>query len=183
MHASRPISTTKGPYAKGATLLAAYVPKESVPALQMIFGRYNGTLNLALDEEERSARSIPHVFEFSFNHTTLQVLKFDRSATYQQIGVPNMHDTDAIMALRDELGTRPGHIMNFVNLQMKWRQLICPLCGAQRWRGFRSKPHLRKTWVHRLRGPQRQGRARRIAQHRLSSPCMEKTPRPKGTFK
>ena len=25
-------------------------------------------------------------------------------ATYQQIGVPNMHDTDAIMALRDELG-------------------------------------------------------------------------------
>ena len=30
----------------------------------------------------------------------------------------------------------PGHIMNFVNLQMKWRQLICPLFGAQRWRGF-----------------------------------------------
>ena len=147
---------------KGATLLAAYVPKKSVPALHDLFGRYNGTLNLALDEEERSARSIPHVFEFSFNHTTLQVLKFDRSATYQQIGVPNMHDTDAIMALRDDLGTRPGHIMNFVNLQMKWRQLICRLCGAQRWRDFRSKSHLRKTWVHRLRGPQRQGRARRF---------------------
>ena len=89
---------------KGATLLAAYVPKKSVPALHDLFGRYNGTLNLALDEEERSARSIPHVFEFSFNHTTLQVLKFDRSATYQQIGVPNMHDTDAILALRDDLG-------------------------------------------------------------------------------
>ena len=58
-----------------------------------------------------------------------------------------MHDTDAIMACAMNWGTRPGHIMNFVNLQMKWRQLICPLCGAQRWRGFRSKSHLRKTWV------------------------------------
>ena len=57
-----------------------------------------------MDDAERQDRNLPHVFEFSYNHTTLQVLKADRSATYQQVGCPTPPDPDQIDALRPKLG-------------------------------------------------------------------------------
>ncbi|MEL7116683.1 MAG: FAD-binding oxidoreductase, partial [Pseudomonadota bacterium] len=52
----------------------------------------------------RQSLNLPHVFEFAYNHTTLQVLKADRSATYQQIGVPDPADADRVAAMAAKLG-------------------------------------------------------------------------------
>ena len=57
-----------------------------------------------LTEAKRQDMGLPHVFDFSYNHTTLQVLKADRSATYQQVGCPTPPDPNAIAALRPKLG-------------------------------------------------------------------------------
>jgi hypothetical protein len=68
------------------------VPREQLDAFPRAGEEHGGTLHLAMDEAARQAAKLPHVFEFAYNHTTLQVLKSDRSATYQQIGVPDPAD-------------------------------------------------------------------------------------------
>lgn len=94
----------KGHLREGCNLLAAYVPASDVEAFTKLIADLGGHVDLTLNDADREAKKIPHVFEFCFNHTTLQVLKSDRSATYQQIGVPNPSDVDAITRLRADLG-------------------------------------------------------------------------------
>lgn len=94
----------KGHIREGKHLLVAMVPAEEVEGFRSLIQGHGGHVDLALSEAEREARSIPHVFEFSYNHTTLQVLKADRSATYQQIGVSDPADADAIAAIGKALG-------------------------------------------------------------------------------
>ena len=94
----------KGHIREGKHLLVAMVPAEEVEGFRNLIEERGGHVDLALSEAEREARSIPHVFEFSYNHTTLQVLKADRSATYQQIGVSDPADADAIAAIGKALG-------------------------------------------------------------------------------
>ncbi|WP_370227644.1 FAD-binding oxidoreductase [Cognatishimia sp.] len=85
-------------------LVVSYVPREDLPAFTKIAESSGGVVDLAMDDAAREAKSIPHAFEFCYNHTTLQVLKSDRSATYQQIGVPVASDAGAIARLREGLG-------------------------------------------------------------------------------
>ncbi|MDJ0630733.1 MAG: FAD-binding oxidoreductase [Rhodobacter sp.] len=94
----------KGHLRKDRDLLACYVPSTDVPRLAALVDEHGGNLDLTLDDAAREARNIPHVFEFCYNHTTLQVLKSDRSATYQQVGVPDPANTGAIARLRADLG-------------------------------------------------------------------------------
>ncbi len=94
----------KGHIRLGHDLLVCYVPVEDVDVLRDIISKSGGQLELAVGDAEREAAEIPHAFEFCYNHTTLQVLKTDRSATYQQVGVPDPSDTDAISKLRAALG-------------------------------------------------------------------------------
>ena len=94
----------EGHIREGKHLLVAMVPAEEVEGFRNLIEERGGHVDLALSEAEREARSIPHVFEFSSNHTTLQVLKADRSATYQQIGVSDPADADAIAAIGKALG-------------------------------------------------------------------------------
>ncbi|WP_299146991.1 hypothetical protein [uncultured Tateyamaria sp.] len=63
-----------------------------------------GQVDLMLADDERAAFRLPHVFDFSYNHTTLQVLKADRKATYQQVGCPIPPDPQAIANVRPHLG-------------------------------------------------------------------------------
>ncbi|MEM9714949.1 MAG: FAD-binding oxidoreductase [Pseudomonadota bacterium] len=94
----------EGHITKGQHLLVAYVPDDEVDAYRSLMQEQGLKVELTLTDEERIAAKIPHAFEFSFNHTTLQVLKSDRSATYQQIGVPDPADAAAIGKLHAEIG-------------------------------------------------------------------------------
>ena len=85
-------------------LLVSLVPSGDAPAFETLMHEMSGQVDLMLTDADRTKLGLPHVFDFSYNHTTLQVLKADRSATYQQVGCPTPPDPDAIAALRPKLG-------------------------------------------------------------------------------
>ncbi|ABG30937.1 FAD-binding oxidoreductase [Roseobacter denitrificans] len=85
-------------------LLVSLVPKDDIAGFETCIRAAGGHCDLTLSEADRIAAKLPHVFDFSYNHTTLQVLKADRSATYQQIGCPIPPDPTAIARLRPKLG-------------------------------------------------------------------------------
>ncbi len=89
---------------KGRDLMVTLIPSEDVPTFETLISAQGGHVDLTLTEAGRQAKSLPHVFDFSYNHTTLQVLKADRSATYQQIGCPTPPDPDAIAGIRAKQG-------------------------------------------------------------------------------
>lgn len=85
-------------------LLVSLVPQEDILRFKESIAQAGGHVDLTLTDAERIALKLPHVFDFSYNHTTLQVLKADRNATYQQIGCPIPPDPEAIADLRPKLG-------------------------------------------------------------------------------
>ena len=85
-------------------LLVSMIPVEDRTAFANLITAQGGHVDLMLTDNERIAVGLPHVYDFSYNHTTLQVLKADRSATYQQVGCPIPPDPEAIAALRPKLG-------------------------------------------------------------------------------
>lgn len=85
-------------------LLIAMIPPESAAPFRQQVEAAGGQVDLILSEAERAERRLPHLYDFSYNHTTLQVLKADRSATYQQIGCPRPPEAARITRLRTELG-------------------------------------------------------------------------------
>lgn len=85
-------------------LLVSLIPQDDVARFEALVRAKDGHSDLVLTEEDRVAAKLPHVFDFSYNHTTLQVLKADRSATYQQVGCPTPPDPQAIASLRPKLG-------------------------------------------------------------------------------
>lgn len=94
----------KGHVRANKHLLVSLVPSTDMERFRDLISEQGGRLDLAMTEDDRQAASLPHVFEFAYNHTTLQVLKADRSATYQQIGVPDASDADAAARVGTALG-------------------------------------------------------------------------------
>lgn len=84
-------------------LMVSLVPAEDLPAFRKLIEAAGGHVDLTLTDKDREDRKLPHVFDFSYNHTTLQVLKADRAATYQQVGCPAPPDADRIADLRAKL--------------------------------------------------------------------------------
>lgn len=84
-------------------LLVSMIPAAQSQTFADLVQTQGGNVDLMMSDAERAAANIPHVYDFSYNHTTLQVLKVDRSATYQQVGCPSPPDPQAIAALRAKL--------------------------------------------------------------------------------
>ncbi|WP_299652285.1 FAD-binding oxidoreductase [uncultured Tateyamaria sp.] len=89
---------------KDKHLLVSMIPAEDQDAFRRLITAQGGHVDLMMTDAARQDMGLPHVFDFSYNHTTLQVLKADRSATYQQVGCPIPPDPQAIAALRPKLG-------------------------------------------------------------------------------
>lgn len=94
----------KGIVPQGRALLVTLVPRRQMEALRTLIAAQGGRIDLAVDETGRLARKLPHVFEFSYNHTTLQALKTGRKVTYLQILCPPPLDADRIARLQAVLG-------------------------------------------------------------------------------
>lgn len=94
----------KGHIREDKHLLVSLVPKEDMEAFRALMVAQGGHVDLAMTHAELKQAGIPQVYEFAYNHTTLQVLKADRSATYLQIGCPTPPDPDRVNALRPLLG-------------------------------------------------------------------------------
>ncbi|MDW6020389.1 FAD-binding oxidoreductase [Mesorhizobium sp. BAC0120] len=86
----------------GRDLLSAMVAREQLADFEVFIMARGGKLNSARDG--RTDGSLPPVSEFSFNHTTLQVLKADRSVTYLQITLSDLESAALIADLRVTFG-------------------------------------------------------------------------------
>ena len=94
----------QGRVGAGRHLMLSLVDRGDVPAFDRLVRETGGTTDLCLDETAMAAEGLPHVFEFSFNHTTLQVLNVDPGVTYLQVMVPAPIDAERVDAVRGLLG-------------------------------------------------------------------------------
>ena len=97
-------------------LMLSLIDRQDVPAFGALVRKLGGTTDMCLDEQEMAAGGLPHVFEFSFNHTTLQVLNVDPSVTYLQVMVPAPIDASRVDAVREVLGNEILMHHEFVRL-------------------------------------------------------------------
>ena len=88
----------------GRAMLVTLIPRAQMPEFRALVAAHHGTIALAMDEAERLARKLPHVFEFSYNHTTLQALKTDRKVTYLQILFPAPVNVAKVIEVQAALG-------------------------------------------------------------------------------
>lgn len=88
----------------GHALLVTLIPRDQMPEFRALVAAHGGIVDLAMDDDERRKRLLPHAFEFSYNHTTLQALKTDRNVTYLQILVPAPLGVEKIAELQAVLG-------------------------------------------------------------------------------
>jgi FAD/FMN-containing dehydrogenase len=122
----------------GRDLVVSLVPREQVDDFTDLITDMGGTVALTMDDAKREAAGIPHVFEFGWNHTTLQVLKSDRSATYQQYGVSDPADADGVMALHARLGDRAWMHHEFSRFDGAVTASDLPIIWAQDEAGLRE---------------------------------------------
>ena len=73
---------------KGKCLMITMVDQQEVDHLRSVIESHGGALELAKTDKEIRDEGLPHVYEFSYNHCNLQVLKADKAITYLQVGFP-----------------------------------------------------------------------------------------------
>ncbi len=85
-------------------LLLVIVAEEDVGETLRLIAEGGGVKELELDNAAMKATGLPTLSEFSYNHTTLQVLKHDRTVTNLQVTFPAPLDSSKIDALQAVLG-------------------------------------------------------------------------------
>lgn len=94
----------KGIIPEDRAILVTLIPRSQMEAFRALIADHKGTVDLEMDEAQRQSRKLPHAFEFSYNHTTLQALKTDRKVTYLQILCPAPLNVGKIVELQGVLG-------------------------------------------------------------------------------
>lgn len=85
-------------------LLLAIVAEASMAEYERLL-REHGAINaIAGDDAELRRHNLPSITEFSYNHTTLQALKVDKSVTYLQTLFPAPIEEDAIREVMAHFG-------------------------------------------------------------------------------
>ncbi|MBZ6078688.1 FAD-binding oxidoreductase [Microvirga puerhi] len=88
----------------GRDLLLVRVAEPGLSVVQEHVRQAGGQIDLAVNDGVLHKASLPHLSEFSYNHTTLQVLKQDRSVTYLQVTFRAPLDSGKIDPLRSVFG-------------------------------------------------------------------------------
>ncbi len=89
----------------GKHVLVAMIAEASVESFRMILGK-RGTITHEAPNEEAPGK-LP-IYEFTWNHTTLQALKVDRTVTYLQCLFPHDRLIESVLQMRDMF---PGEVI------------------------------------------------------------------------
>jgi FAD/FMN-containing dehydrogenase len=92
-------------FPEGKSIIVAMIAEPHMEAFGMILGSRGVITHDAPFDE--SPGKLP-VYEFTWNHTTLQALKIDRTVTYLQCLYPHDHLTESVMQMRDFF---PGEVI------------------------------------------------------------------------
>jgi FAD/FMN-containing dehydrogenase len=126
-----PYYTALTPYfqADRHALFAMIDPHAMVDFRQLV-ATHGGAVSLAMNEPELRAAGLPPASECAYNHTTLQVLKADRSFTYLQVAYPQPFDAAVVLRQmarwgdevwqHQEFATMHGEAATFAILLVRW---------------------------------------------------------------
>jgi FAD/FMN-containing dehydrogenase len=90
---------------EGKSVLVAMIAEPSMEAFRMILGARGAITHEAAFDEAQG--NLP-IYEFTWNHSTLQALKVDRTVTYLQCLFPPDRMTETVMQMRDAF---PGEVI------------------------------------------------------------------------
>ncbi len=110
-----PIPSYFGPFAefwpKGESLLIAMIAQPSLESFKTLLGGAGEIVFEAPFDE--SAGNTP-LYEYAWNHTTLQVLKSDRGVTYQQCLFPHDRLLESVAEMTALFGDEVWHHLEFI---------------------------------------------------------------------
>jgi FAD/FMN-containing dehydrogenase len=112
--------------------LFAMVAPESLADFERLVAAHGGTLSLAMTEPELDAAGLPPACECAYNHTTLQVLKVDRSWTYLQVAYPQPFDPAVVLRQMARWGDDVLQHQEFARMHGDWATFAILLV---RWKG------------------------------------------------
>jgi FAD/FMN-containing dehydrogenase len=92
-------------FPEGKNVLVAMIAEASLESVKMILGN-RGTITHEAPNEEAPGK-LP-IYEFTWNHTTLQALKIDRTVTYLQCLFPHDRLIPSVLQMRDLF---PGEVI------------------------------------------------------------------------
>ena len=112
---SWPIPSYFGPFAsacpEGCSLLIAMIAKPSLETFKTLIGARGQIVHEKPFDE--SAAETP-IYEYTWNHTTLQVLKTDRNVSYQQCLFPHDRLLASVAEMVDLFGDEVWHHLEFI---------------------------------------------------------------------
>jgi FAD/FMN-containing dehydrogenase len=97
----------------GKSILIAMIAEPSLESFKSLLGA-RGTITLEIPTDD-SPGQVP-LYEYTWNHTTLQVLKSDRSVTYLQCLYPHDHLLDKVREMRELFPDEVLQHLEFIRL-------------------------------------------------------------------
>jgi FAD/FMN-containing dehydrogenase len=107
----RYFGTLKAPVPDGSALGLLMIGTASLAPFAELVKAHGGDLIYSQSEAEVAASGAVPVYEYTWNHTTLQLLKREKSVTYLQCAFP---DLAAVEALRETFGSEVTQHLEFV---------------------------------------------------------------------
>ena len=111
--------------------LFAMIAPASMAAFEALVSRHGGTVSMVMTEAELEAAELPPAYECAYNHTTLQVLKVDKSWTYIQVAFAQPFDPAIVerqmarfgddVYQHHEFARMHGSYATFAILLARWR--------------------------------------------------------------
>ncbi len=102
----------------GKSVLIAMIAEMSIESFETLLAASNGTITYKAPHEDVLGK-VP-LYEHTWNHTTLQMLKNDRGVTYLQCLYPHDRIADAVAQLKEKFGDEVHQHLEFIRLTTNW---------------------------------------------------------------